>query len=256
MAHLEISEAVIASRQVLQADLVDGPIQFTVGPNVGVQILTTEMSRLEGCRLLSLDMDKWGKVTCYDDTSGDALDPKLVQEARMLEVEYLTRMKVYDVVSRKAMKESGKGKLIKGRWLDVNKGDSVSPDIRSRYVGKEFATGVDASLYAGTPPLEALKILIGQAASHKDADLHIMLSDVKRAYFHAAAARELYVEIPREDPAWTPDAIGRLNLALYGTRDAAKLWQECVAKHLVSIGFRRGRSNPCVYYSKAKDLRT
>ena len=95
-------------------------------------------------------------------------------------------------------------------------------------------------MYAGTPPLEALKISISQAASHKDDDMHIMLSDFKRAYFHAAAARELYVEIPREDPAWTPDAIGRLNLALYGTRDAAKLWQECVAKHLVSIGFRRG----------------
>ena len=86
--------------------------------------------------------------------------------------------------------------------------------------------------------------------------MHIMLSDVKRAYFHAAAARELYVEIPREDPAWTPDAIGRLNLALYGTRDAAKLWQECVAKHLVSIGFRRGISNPCVYYNRKKNLRT
>ena len=66
----------------------------------------------------------------------------------MLKVEYLTRMKVYDVVSSKAMKQSGKGRLIKGRWLDVNKGDSTSPDIRSRYVGKEFATGVDASLYA------------------------------------------------------------------------------------------------------------
>ena len=83
-----------------------------------------------------------------------------------------------------------------------------------------------------------------------------MLSDVKRAYFHAAAERELYVEIPREDPDWSPDAIGKLNLALYGTRDAAKLWQECVAKHLVSIGFVRGKSNPCVYYNKSRKLRT
>ena len=82
----------------------------------------------------------------------------------------------------------------------MSKGDSVSPDSRGRYVGKEFATGVDASLYAGTPPLEALKILIGQAASHRDAVMHIMLSDVKRAYFHAAAARGFYIEIPREDP--------------------------------------------------------
>ena len=50
--------------------------------------------------------------------------------------------------------------------------------------------------------------------------------------------------------------VGRLNLALYGTRDAAKLWQERVAKHLISIGFRRGRSNPCVYTHKKRNLRT
>ena len=99
MAHLEIEKAIIASRQVLRAYLVDGPIQFTGGPNTGAQILESEMSCLEGCRLLSLDMDKLGRVTCYDDTSGDVLDPKLVQEARMLELEYPTCTKVYDVVS-------------------------------------------------------------------------------------------------------------------------------------------------------------
>ena len=62
-----------------------------------------------------------------------------------------------------------------------------------------------------------------------------MLSDVNRAYFHAAVRRESYVEIPREDPDWTPDAIGLLNVALYRTRDAAKLLQECVAKDFLSI---------------------
>ena len=51
-----------------------------------------------------------------------------------------------------------------------------------------------------------------------------MLSDVKRAYFHAKASCELYVELPHEDPCWPADAVGRLNLALYGTRDAATLW--------------------------------
>ena len=70
-------------------------------------------------------------------------------------------MNVYDIVSRKEMKKSGRGKLIKGRWLDVSKGDSVTPDVRSRYVGKDLTTGVDASLYARTLPLQALKILIG-----------------------------------------------------------------------------------------------
>ena len=132
--------------------MVDGPVQFTVGASTGAQFLENEMARIEGCRLLSLDMDKWGKITCYDDTSADILGPELVREARALEVEYLTRIKVYDVISRTEMKKSGRGKLIKGRWLDVNKGDSAAPDIRGRYVGKEFATRVDASLYAETHP--------------------------------------------------------------------------------------------------------
>jgi hypothetical protein len=217
-------------------------------------MLENEMLKLEENTLLSVEVDKWGGITCYDDMSGDILDHTLVAAARKLEVEYLKRMKVYDVVSRKEFKRLGRGKLIKGRWLDVNKGDSEMPDIRSRYVGKEFATGVDASLYAGTPPLEALKILMGVAASDKR--LHVMLSDVKRAYFHAAAQRELYVEIPREDPDWSPDAIGKLNLALYGTRDAAKLWQERVAQHLIDNGFSRGKSNPCVYFHESRQLGT
>ena len=80
-------------------------------------------------------------------------------------MEYFQKMGVYSYTTREEATRSGKGKIIKGRWIDVNKGDSKSPDYRSRYVGKEFNTGVDASLYAATPPLEALKLLISTAAS-------------------------------------------------------------------------------------------
>ena len=85
-------------------------------------------------------MDKWGKITCYDDTSGDILDPKLVQEARMLEVEYLTRMKVYDVLSRKAMKQSGKGEIPSERCAWRRGGDfrHLRALLRwARYPGRE-----------------------------------------------------------------------------------------------------------------------
>ena len=116
-------------------------------------------------------------------------------------------------------------------------------------MGKEFATRVGASLYAGSPQLEALTILIAAAAL--DDTLRVMLSDVKRAYFHAAAKRELYVEIPEEDPDWSPDAMGRLNLALYGTRDAAKLWQEIVSKHLISIRVHAWEVQPMRLLSQA-----
>ena len=55
-------------------------------------------------------------------------------------------MRVYEVVPRAEIHESGKGKAIKGRWLDINKGHFMNPDDRSRYDGKEFATGVDATI--------------------------------------------------------------------------------------------------------------
>ena len=104
--------------------------------------------------MCTLDVDKWGTTVRHDDMSGDLLDPELVQAARALEVEYLKKMGVYDIVSWAESKKAKREKFIKGRCLDINKGDSSRPDIRTRYVGKEFATGVDASLYARTPPLQ------------------------------------------------------------------------------------------------------
>ena len=87
--------------------------------------------------------------------------------------------------------------------------------------------------------IEALKLLLGYSSANRSKDVHMMFSDVKRAYFNAVATRKLWVDVPEEHESYFPGAVGRLALALYGTRDAAMLWQECLAEHLVSIGFRR-----------------
>ena len=84
--HVEVSKEAIASRKLLPEEIVQGPIQFVVGNNNGAQVLEDEVLKLESCRLVSLDVDKWGAVACYDDMTGDSLDPALVQVARALEV--------------------------------------------------------------------------------------------------------------------------------------------------------------------------
>ena len=61
--HLEVSEAIIESRKVMPDDVVKGPIQLTVSINSGENIMIDEMAKLETCRLLSLDVDKWGAWT-------------------------------------------------------------------------------------------------------------------------------------------------------------------------------------------------
>ena len=50
----------------------------------------------------------------------------------------------------------------------------------------------------------------------------IMINDVSRTYFNAPATRDIYVELPDEDDEKEPGQIGKPNVCLYGTRDAAK----------------------------------
>ena len=92
-AHLEVDAAIAAARPLLPEDVIRRPIEFLIGENTGAAILETEMAKLDACRILSIDVDKWGRTTCYDDMSGDVLSPELVAEARKLDFKYLKNMK-------------------------------------------------------------------------------------------------------------------------------------------------------------------
>ena len=80
----------------------------------------------------------------------------------------------------------GEYKLISTRWVDVNKGDDKNPVYRSRLVAKEFKRlGLDDDdLFAGTPPLEALKLLVSAAATAGASGSQnrcMLIADVSRA---------------------------------------------------------------------------
>ena len=50
----------------------------------------------------------------------------------------------------------------------------------------------------------------------------LMINDVSRAYFYAPATRSLFIELPDEDDEAQEGEVGRLNVCLHGTRDAAR----------------------------------
>ena len=91
--------------------------------------------------------------------------------------------------------------------------------------------------FAGTPPLEALRALIHEAATlrkgqHMRSNA-VMVNDVSRAFFEAPAVRQVCVELPGEDRTHadkTANDVGHLKMSLHGTRDAAMNWQEEVAR--------------------------
>ena len=157
-------------------------------------------------------------------------------------------------------------KIVKTRWIDINKGDLENTIIRCRLVGKEFNNGELEGLFAGTPPLEALRLLLSDVATNdhskqieKRRRKLLMINDVSRAFFEAPMQRDLCIELPDEDLSEVDkrkDMVGYLNQSLYGTRDAAANFQKEVKKFMESIGFSTGRYNPCTYYPSTKKLKT
>jgi hypothetical protein len=196
----------------------------------------------------------------WDDMSGVPLDPKLVKAARQEEIEYVKKRNVYTKVKRSEVPSGAK--VIRVKWVDVNKGDANNLDIRSRLVAMDFKDGDRPELFAGTPPTEALRILCSMAATRDDdqeEEKVIMVNDVRRAYFYAEVTRPVWVELPEEDytddDRWE-DRVAKLNVSMYGTRDAAMNWGHTVEKHLVEVGWTQGRASASVYKHEGRDLAT
>ena len=134
-------------------------------------------------------------------TVNENLVPELVHAARALEMEYFHKLGVYEKLTREQQVDTG-GKIIGVRWADVNKGDALDVNYRSRLVGREFNVGRDDALYAPTPPLEALRLIVSYAATQpviRNTRI-IMINDVRPAYVHAKLHRDVYIELPKEDP--------------------------------------------------------
>ena len=159
--------------------------------------------------------------------------------------------------STKGGSEAQWGKIIESRWIYINKGDDIAALYRSRLVGKEFADKKIDGLFAGTPPSEALRFLVHEAATvegeEEEQEKVIIVNDVARAFFEAKAIRKLCVELPSERAESCGGYnVGLLRQSLYGTRDAAMDWQEEVAREMKNLGFDRGQYNPCLYTSTEK----
>ena len=105
-------------------------------------------------------------------------------------------------------------------------------------------------LYAGTSPLEALKATIPIAANNKET-FSIMHIDVSRAYFHAKAQRPVLTRPPVEDRMGTDAGkAGLMKKSMYGTMDAASIWERDWQEHVRHWGFQLGLSSKNLFHHK------
>ena len=145
--------------------------------------------------------------------------------------------------------------------MDINKGDEDRPEYRSRLVAKDLKTDKREDLFAATPPLEALKLLISMAMPEgigyqkekENQGMQLEFIDIKRAYLQAPTRRALYVQLPDEDAE--PGKCAKLNKAMSGTRDAAQNWEWTYRSSHEEWGFKVGRSSPRVMYHPTRNVR-
>ena len=92
--------------------------------------------------------------------AGAPLIPDLVRNAREEEIQEFRKHKVSIKVPVKERMERAGKKPIGVKWVDVNEGGEEHSEYRSRFVAKEMKRGKGEDLFAATPPLEALTILL------------------------------------------------------------------------------------------------
>ena len=105
-------------------------------------------------------------------------------------------------------------------------------------------------LYAATPPLECLRVMVSDvmAGGRKVERTSMLVCDVSRAFFCAPSVGFVHVTVVDEDLGEGDGTkCGKLNVPMYGARDAALNWHEHHKGHLVGHGFKHGKASPRVF---------
>jgi len=98
--------------------------------------------------------------------------------------------------------------------------------------------------WAPVPSSATTRALFAVAAA-KDWEVHHV--DVKTAFLNAKMDKEMYIKLPIGAEPCEEDDVRRLNLALYGTKQAGRLWGIKLDKELNAIGTVRSKVDPCLY---------
>ena len=77
----------------------------------------------------------------YDEMTNIELPAKLVEAARAEEIQYFNTLPVWDIVKTHECWDVTGKPPISTKWVDVNKGDQESYDVRSRLVAREMGGG-------------------------------------------------------------------------------------------------------------------
>ena len=160
-------------------------------------------------------------------------------------LKYLRELGVFEKVDERAAVAKYNVTPVDTKWVATGNAFEWEPmHIRSRNIAREPRRWDKPELFAGTPPLEALKAVISTVASGSP-EFSPMHVDVSRACFHAKAQGLVLVKLRVEECSGKDKGkIGLLKKSMYGARDAACNWEPVPPQEKENFGFDTPR-RPC-----------
>ena len=171
--------------------------------------------------------------------------PEAERRGMMKEMDSMRNFEVYDEVKVDDCTQEQIDGALDCRWVKVWKSED---ELRCRVVVRGCFQNVEKSeednLFASTPSLVTMRLLLCMALAR---NWGITMGDVSTAFLHALMNEEVFVWPPKE---FYPEGncLWRLKKAMYGLRQAPKLWQEHFAEVMTTkLGIRRCKSDPNLY---------
>ena len=155
-------------------------------------------------------------------------------------------------------------RTISVKWVDVNKGDAQRPEVRTRLTVAEIRHRTtlfeddNTQTFSSTPSNEVLRLLVFFVMSprNKDEKSHVlMFIDISRAHPYCKIRRQVWVELPTEDPRSKEEDVCDLLLrSIYGLRDAEMNFQMLTRQVITKLDFNCDLWTPCVFVHREKNM--
>lgn len=159
------------------------------------------------------------------------------------ELQAVEENKTWKLVPRPANKE-----VIDSKWVFSLKERNGVNIKKARLVARGFKQKhIEEEIYSPVACMMSIRVLLALSVKM---ELLIHQMDVKCAFLNGELKEPVFME-PPEGLENVPDGyVCELRKALYGLRQSPKCWYDKLNEHLVSIGFARSLSDPCLYFDK------
>ena len=165
------------------------------------------------------------------------------KQAMEEEMKALRNNNTWDVVDRPPPQRQ----IVDSKWVYKLKlkADGSIERYKGRVVGKGFTQVLGHDFdetFAPVARYESLRLLIAIAAWK---GWHPQQMDVKSAFLYGILKEEIYMELP--EGYREPGKVARLKNCIYGLKQSAREWYECLTTSLQNKGFQPTNFDPCIF---------